>query len=120
MDILFEEGNATARQVMEKMADPPSYATVRTILRVLLRKNQVKHRKEGKAYIYSPVAKRDAAATSALQRILKTYFNGSVEKLISGLMGLNEEISPEELARIEKLIQESNPTKPTNDESSSL
>ena len=43
MDIAFRMGKATAGQVMEQMADPPSYSAVRATLGILERKGLLRH-----------------------------------------------------------------------------
>ena len=61
MDAVYEKGSATARDIWHRLPDAPTYATVRTILRVLLEKKHLTFRKEGRTYIYSPVRQRDQA-----------------------------------------------------------
>lgn len=105
MDIIYASGKASARQVWEQMADQPSYATVRTILRVLLEKGHVRHRQEGRSYIYEPSRSRETVAKSALRRLLRTFYDGSVELAVSGLLELRDaEIDDAELQRIQKLL----------------
>jgi predicted transcriptional regulator len=105
MDIVFARGSASAREIMEALADPPTYATVRTILRVLERKGHLAHTVDGKTFIYKPTRSRDAEAASALRRLVQTFFDGSVERAVSGLLRLDEKkLDAAEVARIEKLI----------------
>ncbi len=106
MDIIYAAGSATAREIHEQMIDPPTYATVRTILRVLLEKNQLKHRQEGKSYIYSPVNPREVVAESAMKRLVRTFYDGSVEQAVSGLLGLDDKkLDIAELERIKEMIE---------------
>jgi len=86
MDVLFTAGRATGQEIQQKLADSPSYSTVRTILRVLERKGFVRHKEEGLRYVYEPVVARDVARKSALQRILQTFFDGSAQKAAAALL----------------------------------
>lgn len=107
MDIILSSGEASARDIWEQMPDAPTYATVRTILRVLLEKGHLQHRQEGRSYIYSPKQSRDSVATSALQRLLQTFYGGSVEQAVNGLLQLKDtDLAPDELERIEQLIEQ--------------
>jgi predicted transcriptional regulator len=106
MDILFARGRATAGEVLEALPDPPSYSAVRALLRVLENKGLVRHHREGTRYVYSPTQPRTHAATSALARVVETFFGGSVEKAVATLISSEEaRLSPEELERLEGLIR---------------
>ena len=106
MDILYGSGKATAREIEDKITDAPSGATVRTILRVLLKKGHVLHRQEGRAFVYEPKAAPAKAAQSAARRLLEVFFQGSLERAVSGLLDARESPSEAELTRLETLIRE--------------
>jgi hypothetical protein len=106
MDILYGSGKATAREIEEKLPDAPTGATVRTILRVLLNKGHVVHRQEGRAFVYEPTAAPAKAAQSAARRLLDVFFQGSLERAVSGLLDARETPSEAELSRLETLIRE--------------
>lgn len=107
MDILYSRGEATAREIWLQMPQAPTYSTVRTLLAVLEDKRHVSRRLEGKAFVYRPKQQRETAAVGALRRLLSTFFQGSVEQAVSGLLGMEDKnLSDEELARIAKMINE--------------
>ena len=111
MDIVFARGSATAREIWEALDDAPTYATVRTILRVLERKGHLDHTVEGKKFIYAPTRSRDAEAASAMRRLVQTFFDGSVERAVSGLLQLDEKkLDAAEVERIEELIARTDDT----------
>jgi BlaI family penicillinase repressor len=86
MDILFARGRATGPEIQEGLADKPNYSSVRTILRVLERKGYVRHFEEGLRYVYEPTVAREAASRSALQRIIRTFFDGSAKEAVAALL----------------------------------
>ena len=86
MDILFARGRATGPEIQEGLADKPNYSSVRTILRVLERKGYVRHFEEGLRYVYEPTVARAAASRSALQRIIRTFFDGSAKEAVAALL----------------------------------
>ena len=113
MDIIYAAGEASARDILERLSDPPTYATVRTLLRVLLDKGQLEHRAKGRSYIYTPTHPRESVAKGALKRLLETFYEGSVEQAVSGLLELKEtRLDAEELKRIEALIRDQKNKKP--------
>ena len=79
MDILFSVGRASGTEILEKLPDRPSYSTVRTILRVLERKGYVRHIEQGLRYVYIPAMRTERVRKSALDRIVKTFFDGSAK-----------------------------------------
>ncbi len=112
MDILYASGEATAREIEAGIPDAPTGATVRTLLRVLLKKGHVRHRLEGRTYVYEPKAAPDKAARSAARRLLDVFFQGSLERAVSGLLDARHSTSEAELARLERLIRKARKQKP--------
>jgi predicted transcriptional regulator len=96
MAVVWTLGSAT-------VGDVHAYSTVLTILRTLESKGHVRHRQDGKAYRYYAVTRPEDAGDSALDRLVDKVFGGSRELLISRLVA-GEEISPEELKRMRRLL----------------
>ncbi|HEX7797198.1 MAG TPA: BlaI/MecI/CopY family transcriptional regulator [Vicinamibacterales bacterium] len=105
MDILYRRGRATAAEVMDELTGNPNYSTVRTQLRVLEDKGQVRHEEEGLRYVYSPAVPRRTARKSALRHLVDTFFDGSAEQVVGALLGgEGARVTDEELARIADLV----------------
>jgi predicted transcriptional regulator len=105
MDILYRRGRATAAEVMDALTGDPNYSTVRTQLRVLEDKGQVRHEEEGLRYVYSPAVPRRTARKSALRHLVDTFFDGSAEQVVGALLGgEGARVTDEELARIADLV----------------
>ena len=106
MNIIFRNGKATAGEVMEEMADAPSYSAVRATLRVLEQKGHVKHQHDGARYVYLPTMAREKAGVSALDQLLATFFDGSAANVVATLLERKEKLTSEELDRLSILIDE--------------
>jgi predicted transcriptional regulator len=105
MDILYRRGRATAAEVMDELTGSPNYSTVRTQLRVLEDKGQVRHEEEGLRYVYSPAVARRTARKSALRHLVDTFFDGSAEQVVGALLGgEGARVTDEELTRIADLV----------------
>lgn len=105
MDILYRRGRATAHEVLEDLADPPSYSAVRALLRLLEERGHVKHAQEGQAYVYAPAVARGDARRSALAHVVRTFFAGSVEQAVATLVeSSRSKLSRDELDRLSDLI----------------
>ena len=105
MDILYRRSRATAHEVLEDLADPPSYSAVRALLRLLEERGHVKHVEDGQRYVYAPAVARGDARKSALAHVVKTFFAGSVEQAVATLVESSRtKLSPDELDRLSDLI----------------
>jgi predicted transcriptional regulator len=103
MDILHRRGKATAHEVLEGLADPPSYSAVRALLRLLEERGHVRHTVDGQRYVFAPAVTRGDARKSAVSHLLKTFFGGSVEDAVAALVDRSK-LSREELDRLSDII----------------
>ena len=107
MNIIFARGQATATEVMEGMADPPSYSAVRATLRILEQKGHLKHQHDGARYIYLPTLNRDKVRLSALDQLLTTFFDGSAANVVATLIEKQKgNLTADELDRLSDLIDQ--------------
>lgn len=105
MDIVYRLGRAAASEVTEQLPDPPSYSAVRALLRILEAKGHLKHEQDGPRYVYLPVVPREKARTSALDALLKTFFEGSPEMAVAALLDRSSaRLTDDELDRLAGLI----------------
>jgi BlaI family penicillinase repressor len=105
MEILYRLGEASAAEVAGRMDPDPGYDSVRVTLGILEKKGQVKHRREGRRYVYRPTVPHEAASRSAIRNVLQTFFRGSPSRAILALLGMSR-MSREELDVIAKWIEE--------------
>ena len=105
MELVYQRERLTAVEATELLPGAPSNSTVRTLLRILEEKGRLRHVEEDGKYVYLPVRPRQAAARTALQGVVETFFKGSVSDVVAAL--LSEEagkISDEELGRLQEMI----------------
>jgi BlaI family transcriptional regulator, penicillinase repressor len=107
MEIIYRDGQATAAEVLEALPDPPSYSAVRSTLRLLEEKGHLKHKRQGRKYIFVPIVALNRARKSALHSMLHTFFGGSVEQTVASLLDIQgDDLSPDDLDRLSVLIEE--------------
>jgi predicted transcriptional regulator len=107
MNIIFARGRATATEVLEAMAEPPSYSAVRATLRVLEQKGHLKHQHDGARYVYIPTVNRERVRISALDQLLTTFFDGSAAHVVATLIERQKgTMSDEELDQLSQLIDQ--------------
>lgn len=106
MDAVYRLGRVTAAEVREAIPDPPSYSAVRAHLRILEEKGHLRHETDGPRYVYFPTVPRVQASPSAMRRVLRTFFGGSVSQAMAALLDVSDDLSPAELDRLQRLIDE--------------
>jgi predicted transcriptional regulator len=105
MDIIYRLGRATAAEVREAMAQPPTDPAVRTTLRILVAKGRLKQEYDGPRYVYSPTVAPEAARRSAFQHLLDTFFGGSAKGAMAALLEMEAVgLSPDERRRLRTLV----------------
>ena len=105
MDVLYERGRATAAEILAALPDPPSYSSIRALIKVLEDKGHVKHQEDGPRYVFTPSVPRSKARRNAVKHLLQTFFDDSAGEAVASLLGLSAgKLKPEELDKIEELI----------------
>jgi predicted transcriptional regulator len=107
MDVIFQLGEASVGDVLERLPDPPSYSAVRTMIRLLESKGFLRHRRQGTKYVYRPTQSKDSASRSAMRHLIKTFFGDSAPDAVAAILDVStERLSEDDLRRIERLIDE--------------
>lgn len=86
MDAIYRLGAATAGEVLGAIADPPSDASVRKLIRILEQKGHLTHRSRGSEYVYSPTVAKPHARKRAMRHLVDTFFEGSAPKALTALL----------------------------------
>ncbi len=104
MDIIYRRGRATAAEVQDELPDPPTYSAVRAALRLLEARGHIRHDQDGQRYVYLPTVPGAKARSTALDHLLRTFFNGSAEQVVNTLVS-EAKLAPEELDRLADMIE---------------
>ncbi len=106
MDIVYRLGEAGANDVASKMRDDPGYDSVRVTLGILEKKGHLKHRQDGRRYVYIPTVPHKKATQSAFRNLLQTFFRGSPSKAVLSLLDMSSRrLSRRELDEIAEWIE---------------
>ncbi|HEX8667605.1 MAG TPA: BlaI/MecI/CopY family transcriptional regulator [Allosphingosinicella sp.] len=105
-EILCSVGEATAAEVRQAMAEAPSHSAVRTLLARLEARGLVTHRAEDQAYVYSSVPQPAEVRATALQQMVRTFFDGSAVSAATALLGISRDIDPKELDALQRAIDQ--------------
>jgi len=107
MEVLWDRGPATVQQVQDGLSEeaPLAYNSVLTTIRILEKKGYVKHEKDGRAFVYSPLIERKEATRSEIRRLVSRFFGDSQELLVLNILE-DRGVGAAELDRLRKMLQE--------------
>lgn len=107
MDAVFELGEATVNQVVEAIPDAPTAMAVRRMMHILEEKGYLKRRENGREVIYAPRESKEKAGRGAFQKVIETFFGGSLEQALAAhLHSRKDAVSEEERQRLISLIEQ--------------
>jgi len=76
MHALYSLDEAGAADIARHLDDEEGYDSIRVTVGILAKKGFVKHRREGKRYVYRPKLSADRARRIAMEELTRTYFKG--------------------------------------------
>lgn len=107
MEIVWEDGGATVRQVLQRLGrEPePAYTTILSVMQKLEKAGWLTHRAEGRTYVYLPTKTRDEAGSKTLRAFIDRVFRGDPLLLLQRLLE-DEELSERDLSAIKRMIDQ--------------
>jgi len=106
MEVLWQKGPATVQQVLEALPGkaPLAYNSVLTTIRILEKKGYVRHVKDGRAHVYTPLVERKEATRSEISRLVNRFFGNSHELLVLNILE-DQGVDASELNRLRKMLE---------------
>jgi BlaI family penicillinase repressor len=107
MKVLWERREATVAEVHEALSTETelAYTTMATMLRKMESRGLLKHRCEGRSFVYRAVVAASAVTRSMADHFVDRLFEGSLTDVVSHLL-TTREVSRDELTQLEQLIAE--------------
>jgi len=107
MKLLWARGESAVADLVAAIpeAEALAYTSVLTTIRILEQKGYVRHRQDGRAFLYSPCVAEQDASRSEVRHMMRRFFGDSRERLLLSVLG-DDEIDAEELARLKQAIAE--------------
>jgi BlaI family penicillinase repressor len=104
--LTWQLGEATVQQICDQL--PPKrkigYKTVQTLLGRLENKGYLKHKTEGKAYVFFPAVKREDVVKRTVVDFLDRLFGGDPRPLMQ-FLAEDGRIDSKDIERLKKLIE---------------
>jgi predicted transcriptional regulator len=93
-------------QIAAELPDPPTPMAVRRMMHILEEKGYLR-RRDGREVVYLPKQSKEKAGRSAFEKVLETFFGGSLEEALSShLLSRKDGVSAEERDRLVNLIEQ--------------
>ena len=107
LKILWQRGEASVHQVRDRLAREKTlaYTTILTTLQKLEKTGWLKHRPEGKSYVYFPTRSRDEAGAGSVKGFLKRVFDGDAVAMFQHLIR-ESDLTEDDLGDLRKMINE--------------
>jgi BlaI family transcriptional regulator, penicillinase repressor len=107
LQVLWNEKNATVRQVHEELSKTKDsgYTTTLKLMQIMHEKGLVTRNDSSKTHIYQPAVTRENTQKQFLNKMIDTLFAGSSANLVMQALG-GHDASNEELERIQSLLNE--------------
>ena len=114
MEIVWDRGEVSAIEVRDILSKKRDLAknTVRTLLDRMEEKGWLKHREDGRTYLYSAAQPREASIGQKVLEVVEHVCGGSPEELVTALLDYRG-LSPQELKRIRTMLDEAKATRPS-------
>ncbi len=105
MKVLWDRGESAVSDLVAATSAEGAlaYTSVLTTVRILETKGYVRHRQEGRAFLYSSCVGELEASRSEVRHVLSRFFGNSRERLLLSMLG-DDEIRPDELKRLKEAI----------------
>ena len=106
MEILYRRRRATVEDIRAELPDASSPSSVRKLLDIMIERGLLGREYDGPRYVYYPAAKVEDASRSALQQLVRTFFDNSPGSAMAALLDLSETtLSDTEHRRLARLLE---------------
>src|SRR5882724_2654642 len=107
MNVLWLKGSGTVQAILDFLSQksPLAYNSVLTTIRVLERKGYLKHLKDGRAHVYTPLVGQKEATRSEIRHLVSRFFKNSHEQLVLNLLE-DQGIGAEEIGRLRQMLDQ--------------
>ncbi|MFO1498883.1 MAG: BlaI/MecI/CopY family transcriptional regulator [Verrucomicrobiota bacterium] len=107
MKILWSRDQATVAEIHQQLQNQKelAYTTIATMLRKMEARGLVKHRLDGRSFLYRAAVGEEAVTRGMADHLVERLFAGSLTDVVSHLLNTRE-VGWDELSELERLIAE--------------
>jgi predicted transcriptional regulator len=106
MEILHRRRRATVEEIRSELPDPSSPSSVRKLLEIMIDRGLLAREYDGPRFVYFPAVKPEEASRSALQQLVRTFFDDSPGSAMAALLDMTSTpLSPAEYRRLSTMLK---------------
>jgi BlaI family penicillinase repressor len=106
MAIVHRRQRATVEEIRAELPDAPGSSSVRKLLEIMIERGLLGREYDGPRHAYFPTTKPEEASRSALQQLVRTFFNDSPGSAMAALLDLSDTpLSDDEYRRLTSLLK---------------
>jgi len=106
MEILYRRRRATVEEIRAELPDAPSPSSVRKLLEIMIDRGLLAREYDGPRFVYFPAVKPEDASRSALQQLVRTFFNDSASSAMAALLDISStQLSPADYRQLSALLK---------------
>ena len=106
MEIVYRRRRATVEEIRAELPDAPSPSSVRKLLEIMIDRGLLAREYDGPRFVYFPAVKAEDASRSALQQLVRTFFNNSPGSAMAALLDIpSTQLSPAEYRQLSALLK---------------
>ena len=105
IEVVWELGEASVHDVRDRLGRKKklAYTTVLTAMQKLEKAGWLRHRTQGKSYVYLPTRSREEAGANSVHKFMERMFDGDALLMFQHLMRQNK-LTDKELRELREMI----------------
>lgn len=106
LETIWNLGQATVHDVRDQLKSQRklAYTSVLTTLQNLEKSGWLKHRTQGRTYVYIPTRSRQQAGVGSVQKLIKSVFGGDALLMFQHLIE-EDQLSAQQLKKLRQMIE---------------
>jgi predicted transcriptional regulator len=106
MEAIWSLEEATVRDICRQLGANCNYKTIMTVTNRLVDKGALQRRRQGRAFVYTPVAPQDEFLEKVSRRTVLALINDFGAAALAGFVAAVDESAPHHLEALRQLIDE--------------
>ena len=105
MKIIWDRAPISTNEIVELLSKMKAWSpkTMQTMMIGLEKKGAVRHEKQGRLYIYSPMVRKEDYVDMESRSFLNRFYNGTLKSMVSSFIE-NDKLSDEDIHELKELL----------------
>lgn len=107
MKVIWDNSPINTKEIVDIVTKSSNWnmRTIHTLIARLEKKGAIKHKKDGRIYIFFPVVKKEDYIKSESKSFINKFYNGAVNKMVMNFIE-NDMLSLEDIQELKNILNE--------------